>query len=410
MLDKATGRVEITAHNHGFAVDAPLDGAVESPNGYGSVEVSHIGLNDRVVEGLRALDIPAFSVQYHPEAAAGHHDANYLFDRFADMVKDHVGGSSSGEAARAGRATRDATHAGRVVRETTHAGRVVREADVRGSSSPRSGTYRDLETSRPHRREPGAPVPKRPDINSVLVIGSGPIVIGQPAEFDYSGTQACRVLREEGVRVILVNSNPATIMTDPGFADATYIEPITSAVIEEIIKKEKPDAILPTLGGQTALNAAIALHDAGILEKYGVELIGAKVEAIRKGEDRQLFKDLVIEAGAEVARSFVVHDLVEARAAMADLGLRSSSAHPSRWAGSGPASRTPRPSSTGWSPTASTSRRRARCSSRSRSSAGRSTSSSSCATARTTASSSARSRTSTRSASTPATRSRSHPR
>jgi len=164
-------------------------------------------------------------------------------------------------------------------------------------------------------------MPKRHDINSVLVIGSGPIVIGQAAEFDYSGTQACRVLREEGVRVILVNSNPATIMTDPGFADATYVEPITSEVIEAIIVKERPDAILPTLGGQTALNAAIALHDAGILAKHGVELIGARVDAIRKGEDRQLFKDLVLEAGADVARSFVVHDMVEARAAMTELGL-----------------------------------------------------------------------------------------
>ncbi|HWL59908.1 MAG TPA: carbamoyl-phosphate synthase large subunit [Microbacteriaceae bacterium] len=164
-------------------------------------------------------------------------------------------------------------------------------------------------------------MPKRADINSVLVIGSGPIVIGQAAEFDYSGTQACRVLREEGVRVILVNSNPATIMTDPGFADATYVEPITSEVIEAIILKERPDAILPTLGGQTALNAAIALHEAGILEKYGVELIGAKVEAIQRGEDRQLFKDLVIAAGAEVARSYVVQSLEEARTAMADLGL-----------------------------------------------------------------------------------------
>src|SRR5690606_26849769 len=118
-------------------------------------------------------------------------------------------------------------------------------------------------------------MPKREDIKSVLVIGSGPIVIGQAAEFDYSGTQACRVLRAEGVRVILVNSNPATIMTDPDFADATYVEPIIPEVIEKIIVKEKPDAILPTLGGQTALNAAISLHEQGILEKYGVELIGA---------------------------------------------------------------------------------------------------------------------------------------
>ncbi|MCD1570136.1 carbamoyl-phosphate synthase large subunit [Agromyces mediolanus] len=163
-------------------------------------------------------------------------------------------------------------------------------------------------------------MPKRDDINSVLVIGSGPIVIGQAAEFDYSGTQACRVLRAEGVRVILVNPNPATIMTDPDFADATYIEPITPEIIESIIVKERPDAILPTLGGQTALNAAIALHDAGILEKHGVELIGAKVDAIRKGEDRQLFKELVVECGADVARSHIAHTMDEVLAAADDLG------------------------------------------------------------------------------------------
>jgi carbamoyl-phosphate synthase large subunit len=155
-------------------------------------------------------------------------------------------------------------------------------------------------------------MPRRDDIQTVLVIGSGPIVIGQAAEFDYSGTQACRVLREEGVRVVLVNSNPATIMTDPGFADATYVEPITPEVIEAIIAKEKPDAILPTLGGQTALNAAIALHERGILEKYNVELIGASFEAIQRGEDRQQFKDLVIEAGADVAASFIATTVDEA--------------------------------------------------------------------------------------------------
>ncbi|PKI92935.1 carbamoyl phosphate synthase large subunit [Actinomycetales bacterium SN12] len=163
-------------------------------------------------------------------------------------------------------------------------------------------------------------MPKREDINSVLVIGSGPIVIGQACEFDYSGTQACRVLREEGVRVILVNSNPATIMTDPDFADATYIEPITPEVIETIIAKEKPDAILPTLGGQTALNAAMALHERGILEKYDVELIGAKVDAIRRGEDRQVFKELVIEAGADVAKSVICHTMDELIAGAEQLG------------------------------------------------------------------------------------------
>ncbi len=163
-------------------------------------------------------------------------------------------------------------------------------------------------------------MPKRADINSVLVIGSGPIVIGQAAEFDYSGTQACRVLRDEGVRVILVNSNPATIMTDPGFADATYIEPITWEVIETIIAKERPDAILPTLGGQTALNAAIQLHEHGILEKYGVELIGANFEAINKGEDRQIFKELVLECGADVARSHIARSVAEAIEFADDLG------------------------------------------------------------------------------------------
>ncbi|MFB7250745.1 carbamoyl-phosphate synthase large subunit [Microbacterium sp. NPDC056234] len=163
-------------------------------------------------------------------------------------------------------------------------------------------------------------MPKRDDINSVLVIGSGPIVIGQACEFDYSGTQACRVLREEGIRVILVNSNPATIMTDPDFADATYIEPITPEVIETIIAKERPDAILPTLGGQTALNAAMALDERGILAKYDVELIGAKVEAIKKGEDRQIFKELVIEAGADVAASVICHTMDELIAGAEKLG------------------------------------------------------------------------------------------
>ncbi|WP_210602314.1 carbamoyl-phosphate synthase large subunit [Brevibacterium oceani] len=162
-------------------------------------------------------------------------------------------------------------------------------------------------------------MPLRHDLKSVLVIGSGPIVIGQACEFDYSGTQACRVLRSEGLRVILINSNPATIMTDPDIADATYVEPIDPQVIETIIEKERPDALLPTLGGQTALNAAIALHDAGVLEKYGVELIGADVDAIQRGEDRQKFKDIAEECGAEVARSAICHTLDEAIAAAEEL-------------------------------------------------------------------------------------------
>ena len=164
-------------------------------------------------------------------------------------------------------------------------------------------------------------MPKRADLNSVLVIGSGPIVIGQACEFDYSGTQACRVLREEGIRVSLVNSNPATIMTDPEFADATYVEPITTEILEKVIAAERPDAILPTLGGQTALNAAVALHEAGILVTYGVELIGADIEAIKAGEDRRRFKEIVTGIGGEVPRSTICHSLAECDAAIGDLGF-----------------------------------------------------------------------------------------
>ena len=170
-------------------------------------------------------------------------------------------------------------------------------------------------------------MPKRRDISSILVIGSGPIVIGQAAEFDYSGTQACRALREDGFKVILVNSNPATIMTDPELADATYIEPITPAVLERVIATEHPDALLATLGGQTALNAAVALHDSGVLERYGVELIGASVEAIRRGEDREAFKEVVqgihgIEGGdPAVARSVICQTVDQVAAAASKLGL-----------------------------------------------------------------------------------------
>lgn len=155
-------------------------------------------------------------------------------------------------------------------------------------------------------------MPKRTDIHSILIIGSGPIVIGQACEFDYSGTQACKVLREEGYRIILINSNPATIMTDPEMADATYIEPITPEFVEMIIEKERPDAILPTMGGQTALNTAVALAERGILEKYNVELIGANLQAIKKAEDRQLFKKTMLEIGLEMPRGGFVYSIEEA--------------------------------------------------------------------------------------------------
>ena len=162
-------------------------------------------------------------------------------------------------------------------------------------------------------------MPRDTSIKSVLVIGSGPIVIGQACEFDYSGTQACRVLRAEGIRVILVNSNPATIMTDPEFADATYIEPITAEYIEKIIEIEKPDAILATLGGQTALNAAIALNDRGTLKKYGVRLIGADIPAINRGENRELFRAIVEKVGGESSKSLICHTIDEVLAAAIEL-------------------------------------------------------------------------------------------
>lgn len=164
-------------------------------------------------------------------------------------------------------------------------------------------------------------MPKRTDISSILVIGAGPIIIGQACEFDYSGTQAIKALKEEGYRVILVNSNPATIMTDPEFADATYIEPITPEIVAKIIAKERPDALLPTMGGQTALNCALALDADGTLEKYGVEMIGAKADAIDKAENRQRFREAMDKIGLESARSGVATTLDQAREVLERTGL-----------------------------------------------------------------------------------------
>ena len=164
-------------------------------------------------------------------------------------------------------------------------------------------------------------VPKRKDLHSILVIGAGPIVIGQACEFDYSGTQACRALKQEGFRVILVNSNPATIMTDLDVADATYIEPITPEFVEKVIQREKPDALLPTMGGQTALNVAVKLAESGILERYGVELIGATLRAIRKAENREYFADAMKKLGLEVAKGFFIRSEAEAKDALEQIGL-----------------------------------------------------------------------------------------
>src|SRR5512138_3313879 len=164
-------------------------------------------------------------------------------------------------------------------------------------------------------------MPKRTDINKILIIGAGPIVIGQACEFDYSGTQACKALKEEGYEVVLLNSNPATIMTDPDFADRTYVEPVTPVMLAKIIEKERPDAILPTLGGQTALNTAVAVAEMGILEKFGVELIGAKLPAIKKAEDRTLFKEAMQKIGLGIPKSGLAHNYSEAMAVIKEVGF-----------------------------------------------------------------------------------------
>ena len=164
-------------------------------------------------------------------------------------------------------------------------------------------------------------MPKRTDLNSIMIIGAGPIIIGQACEFDYSGAQACKALREEGYRVILVNSNPATIMTDPELADATYIEPITPEIVAKIIEKERPDALLPTMGGQTGLNTALAVADMGVLEKFGVELIGANREAIEMAEDRKLFREAMDRLGIENPKATIANNLEECMAALEHVGL-----------------------------------------------------------------------------------------
>src|SRR6202162_3336665 len=164
-------------------------------------------------------------------------------------------------------------------------------------------------------------MPKRTDISSILIIGAGPIVIGQACEFDYSGTQACKALKAEGYRIVLVNSNPATIMTDPDLADATYIEPITPEIVAKIIEKERPDALLPTLGGQTALNCALSLRKMGVLAKFNVQMIGATADAIDMAEDRELFREAMKRIGLEKARSHQIKTLSQALAALEDIGL-----------------------------------------------------------------------------------------
>src|SRR6202022_364701 len=228
----------------------------------GDFFVSQRNLNDGSVEGLSHRSLPVFSVQYHPEGCPGPQDNQHLFDRFLEMVRE--------------------------------ARPVVRAVG-------------------------GASVTEKP--RKVLIIGSGPIVIGQAAEFDYAGTQACKALREEGVETVLINSNPATIMTDEEVADRVYIEPLTAEAIERVIERERPGAALPTLGGQTALNLAMELHRLGVLERYGVRFLGADADVIRRAEDREAFKQLLAEIAEPVPPSRVCESLEAALEFAAELGL-----------------------------------------------------------------------------------------
>ncbi len=260
--DRERGTVRVTSHNHEFQVDAD---SIPPDSGW---YVSERNLNDQSVEGLRHRELPAFSVQYHPEGAPGPQDRAEVFDEFLRMCRSgvpHSGGEAGG------------------------------------------------------RQDGLVEQPPRP--SCVLVIGSGPVVIGQAAEFDYAGTQACRALREEGIRVVLVNSNPATIMTDDDVADVVYVEPLTVGVLERIIAAERPDGLLATLGGQTALNLAVELADAGVIEKYGVRVLGTSLQSIRTAEDRGLFKDLLDRIGEPAPVSRTVSSVAEARAFAAQAGL-----------------------------------------------------------------------------------------
>ncbi|MGD0447557.1 MAG: carbamoyl-phosphate synthase large subunit [Candidatus Dormibacteria bacterium] len=284
--DELSGAVYVTSQNHEFQVDAQT--LPEASGWY----VSERNLNDGSVEGLRHRSLPVISVQYHPEGAPGPQDRAGVFDEFLTLASQY----------------------GDAPVEFRTDGHGEGEAGVRGDGPGGAGAAE----AKPHPRVPTGSTEKP---KSVLVIGSGPVIIGQAAEFDYAGTQACKALREEGIRVVLVNSNPATIMTDDQSADAVYIEPLTVPVLERIIAAERPEGLLATLGGQTGLNLAIALEDAGVLEKYGVRPLGTSLEAVRTAEDREKFKALLQRIGEPVPESRTVDSLADARRFLETIGL-----------------------------------------------------------------------------------------
>ncbi len=272
--EERTGRVWITAQNHEFQVD---EASVPLSTGW---YVSERNLNDGSVEGLRHATLPALTVQYHPEGAPGPQDRSSVFDEFLVLCRRSAGRLPG----RAEESMPSVEGNGRPAASSTEV-RLLPPSTRSGSHAPRS----------------------------VLMLGSGPIVIGQAAEFDYAGTQACRALREEGVRVVLVNSNPATIMTDDASADAVYIEPLTPQVLERVISRERPEGLLATLGGQTGLNLAVSLDELGILDRYGVRVLSTSLDAIRTAEDRERFKTLLRSIGEPVPESRSVSSLIEAR-------------------------------------------------------------------------------------------------
>ena len=247
-----TNKSFICSQNHGYAVDS------ESLKNT-KLEPYYLNLNDETVEGVIHTEKHAFSVQFHPESAPGPNDTEFIFDDFIKMING------------------------------SKAGKTLKEIFDQPAFEN-----------------------KKQKINKVLIIGSGPIIIGQAAEFDYSGTQACKAIKEEGIEIVLLNSNPATIMTDENIADRVYIEPINVETVERIIQKEKPDGILAGFGGQTALNLAMKLEEEGILAKYGIKLLGINSESIKRAEDRELFKELLEKIEEPVAKSAIVSTIIDA--------------------------------------------------------------------------------------------------